>query len=294
MESERGRIMEHQPVQGQELLAPPSADIAQRYLDEADAVAIRRERSVDRRALAWLQIINCLVTAVYLTASAVAIRSDVSGAYQALLFGLIMWGQLASGAAQRSGMQWRMTWSRWPVIVAGAALLAAALVIFGFVAFDPDFPVIGMVIPAALVVIGFGGYGVVQLIRASGDVRRPPAARSRLSRGARGGTVLVGVAVGLLMMLGSAPDGVLTSILLLLVVLMLFAWVVAARTEMGLPAVGAAWRWPHLVAFAASTCALSLVVLVDDIPVLVGVLSGLGVIALFIAVSFVRGRDLRD
>lgn len=286
--------MEHQPVQGQELLAPPSADIAQRYLDEADAVAIRRERSVDRRGLAWLQIVNALVTAVYLIALAVAIRSDVSGTYQVILFGFLLWGQLASGAAQRSGMQWRMTWSRWPVLVAGGALLAAALVIFGLVAFDPDFPVIGMVVPAALVVVGFGGYGVVQLVRASGEVQRLPAARSRLSRGARWGTILVGVAVGLLMMLGSAPDGVLTSILILLVVLMLFAWIVAARREVGLQTVGASWRWPHFVIFGAASCGLSLVVLVDDLPVLGGVVGGVGVIALFVAVSFVPGRDLRD
>lgn len=286
--------MEQKPVQDQELLAPPSADIAQKYLDEADAVAIRRERSVDRRGLAWLQIVNALVTAVYLTALAVAIRSDVSGTYQVILFGFLMWGQLASGAAQRSGMQWRMTWSRWPVLMAGGALLAATLVIFGLVAFDPDFPVIGMVVPAALVVLGFGGYGVVQLVRASADVRKSLVVRTRLSPGARWGTILVGVAVGLLMMLGSAPDGVLTSILILLVVLMLFAWIVAARTEMGLPAVGASWRWPHLVIFGAASCMLSLVVLADDLPVLGGVVSGVGVIALFVAVSFVPGRDLRD
>lgn len=285
--------MEQKPVQGHERLPPPSADIAQRYLDEADAVEIRRERSIDRRALAWLQIVNALVTAVYLVAMAAAIRGDGGGTYQVILFSFLMWGQLASGMAQRSGMQWRMTPSRWPLIVAGGLLLTAALVIFGLVAFDPDFPVIGMVIPAALVVIGFGGYGAVQLVRASHDARTPPAERTRLPRGARWGTVLVGVAIGVLTMLGSAPDGVLTSACVLLVVLMLLAWMVASRADMGLPAVGASWRWPHLVAFAVSACALSLTVLLDDVPMFLGVLCGAGVIVLFAAVSFAPGRDLR-
>jgi len=286
--------MEQKPVQGQEALAPPSADIAQRYLDEAEAVLHRRGHVVDRRALAWLQIANGVITAVYLVAMAVALRGDGAGTSQVILFSFLLWGQLASGMAQRSGMQWRLTAFRWPLLLAGGLLIVAALVVFGFVVWDQEFPAFGMWIPAALVLFGFGGYGAVQLARASDDPRPPRARPAPLPRGARWGTVLVGVAMGVLAMLGSAPDGALTSILLVLIVLMLFAWIVAARTEMGLPTLGASWRWPHLVAFAASACMLSLVVLVDGVPVLTGVLCGLGIVALLVAVSFVPGRGLRD
>lgn len=286
--------MDQKPVDGYEVLAPPSADIAQRYLDEAEAVATRLERSADRRALAWLQIANAVAIAAYLIAMAAAIRSDGVGTYQVILFSFLMWGQLASGMAQRNGMQWRMTRSRWPVMLAGGVLIVAALVVFGFVAFDPDFPVVGMLAPAVIVLIGFGGYGTAQLMRASGDPRAPRASHAPMSRAARWGTALVGVAVGLLTMLGSAPEGVVTSVLLLLVVLMILAWGVASRSEMGLPAIGASWRWPHLVAFAVSACAQSLLVLLDGVPVHLGVLSGAGIVVLFVAVSFVPGRDLRD
>jgi len=284
--------MEQKPVQGQEALAPPSADIAQRYLDEAEAVVHRRTRAVDRRALAWLQIANALITAVYLVAMAAALRGDRSvAASQVILFSFVLWGQLASGMAQRSGMQWRVTGSRWVLLVSGIVL---TVVVFGFVVLDPGFPAFGIWIPAALVLIGYGGYGVVQVARTTGDARPPRSLPAALSRGARWGTIGIGVAVGLLAMLGSAPDGVLTSVLLLLVVLMLFAWFATARTEMGLPSVGASWRWPHLAAFAVSACGLSLVVLVDGVPVFVGMISGLSIMALFVAVSFIPGRGLRD
>ncbi|WP_194764219.1 hypothetical protein [Microbacterium sp. UFMG61] len=286
--------MDQTPVQGQEALAPPSADIAQRYLDEADAVVHRRGRVVDRRAQARLHIANAVITAAYLVAMAAALRGDGGGTSQVILFSFLLWGQLASGMAQRSGVQWRLTASRWPLLLAGGVLIVAALVVFGFVVWDPEVPAIGMWIPAALVLFGFGGYGAVRLARASGDPHTPRSHPAPLPRGARWGTVLVGIVIGVLAMLGSAPDGVLTSVLILLVVLMLVAWMAAARTEMGLPTVGASWRWPHLAAFAASACTLSLVVLLDGVPVVVGVLGGLGIIALLTAVSFVSGRDLRD
>ena len=286
--------MEQKPVHGQEALAPPSADIAQRYLDEADAVVSRRGHVVDRRALARLHIANAVITAAYLVAMAAALRGDGAGTSQVILFSFLLWGQLASGMAQRNGMQWRLTASRWPLLLAGGVLTVTAIVVFGFVVWDPEFPAAGMWLPGALVLIGFGGYGVVQLARASGGTRPPRPHPVPLPRGARWGTVLVGVAVGVLTALGAAPDGVLISVLALLVVLMLVAWIAAARTEMGLPTVGASWRWPHVTAFAASACALSLVVLLDEVPVVVGALSGLGTVALLTAVSFVPGRDLRD
>lgn len=285
--------MEQKPVDGWEVLEPPSVDIAQKYLDEADAVATRRERAVDRRALARLQIVNAVATAAYLAVMTLVLRGDNGLASQTILFSFLVWVQLASGIAQRSGMQRRFSWSRWPEVLAGVLLVAVVLVVFCFAIFAPGFPGIGALIPSALVLFGLGGYGAVQLVRASGDVRPPHSHPRPLSRVARWGTILVGVAIGALTLLASAPDGVLASVLVLLVVLVLVMWMFAFSTDLGLPAIGASWRWPQLAGFGVSVSALASVVLLE-IPVDGGALVGASVIALSVAVSFVPGRDLRD
>ena len=286
--------MEQKPVDGHEALAPPDAEIAQQYLYEATAVADRRAKVVDRRALAWLQIINAVTTAAYLVALSAALRGDDTVAPQMFVFSFLVWTQVASGLAQRSGMQWRMTRSRWPVILAAGVLLAVVLVVFGFVALDPGVSPLWILVPAVMVLIGFGGYGVVQLARASADPRPEASARAPLPRGVRWGTVLIGVALGVTVMLAAAPEGALTTVFVLLVMLMLIAWMIAHRSDMGLPAVGAAWRWPHFVAFGASVGVLAVVVLGAGLPPALGVAGGAGVILLFAVVSFVPGRDLRD
>ena len=291
MENNVGRPIAQQPVRGYEALELPDASLAQSYLDEADVVTVRRERAVDRRALARLQIVNAVAIAAFLVAMAAAIRADESATYQVMLFSLLIWGQLASGVVQRSGVQWRLTSSRWPVLAGGGVLLVAALVTFGFVAFDPALPAISIVTPAALVLVGFGGYGVLELLRA--PITQTHARNAPLPQGARWGTVLVGVALALLTMLAAAPEGALSTTLLLLVVLMIVAWIAAARSDMGLPQVGAAWRWPHLAVFGVSAGALMLLSLLDGLPSLLGVLSGAGMILLFVAVSFVPGHGPR-
>lgn len=290
--------MEQNPVPGHEALVPPDADVARRYLDEAQAVTERRDRAVDRRALAWLQIANAVVIAVYLAAFAWVFRNAAPLVPQVILFTFLMWSQLATGIAQRNGMQMRMSRTRWPIVVAGAALTIVAVVLFGFAVLDDRLPAIAMAIPSGLVLVGLGGYGVVQLIRAAGDPRPRPPVRAPLSRPTRWGTVLVGVAIGVLVLLGGAPEGVVTSILMLLVVLLLLAWILAARTELGLPAIGAAWRWPHVLAFAAAAAVLLTFIGIRaggvGADLSVTALAGVGVVALLVAVSFVRGRDPRD
>lgn len=290
--------MDQKPVPGQETLVPPSADVAQQYLDEAQAVAARREHAVDRRALAWLQIGNAVVTAIYLVAFALIMQRDGAAGPQVLLFTFLVWTQLASGMAQRSGMKWRMTPSRWPVVVGGGLVLVAALVIFGFAIWDRSLPLFVTFIPGALVLVGLGGYGIIHLIRASGDPRQPRTRRALMPRGVRTGTILVGAAVGILILLGGAPEGMLKSVMMLLVALMLLAWIVAGRSDLGLPTIGAAWRWPHITAFAISASALVALTIfgTDDaaVHVLASSIAGAGVILLSVAVSFVPGRDLRE
>ncbi len=291
--------MEQNPVPGQDALAPPDAAIAQRYLEEARMVATRRDRAVDRRALAWLQLANAAVTAVYLTVFAWVLESAGSLVPQVILFVFLVWSQIASGMAQRNGMQWRMTRSRWPLIAAGAVVLTASLVVFGFAVVDRSLPLFVTFLPGALVLVALGGYGLIQLLRASRDPRPPRPARRRLPRGVRIGTMLLGAAFGVLILLLGAPDGVVASTILLLIVLLLLAWLIASRSDLGLPAIGAAWRWPHVLAFAVAASALLVLVVVDaagERPAGLGAtaLIGAGAVLLFVGVAFVPGRDGRE
>lgn len=291
--------MEQNPVPEQAALVPPDAEIAQRYLDEARVVATRRDRAVDRRALAWLQIANAAVTAVYLTVFAWVLESAGSLVPQVILFTFLVWSQIASGMAQRNGMQWRMTRSRWPLVAAGAAALCAALVVFGFAVVDRTLPLFVTFVPGAIVLVVLGGYGIVQLLRASRDPRPPRPARSRLPRGVRIGTTLLGVALGVLILLLGAPEGVVASTILLLVVLLLLAWILAARSDLGLPAIGTSWRWPHVLVFAVAASALLALVVGDaagarSVGLGTSALIGAGAVFLFAGVAFIPGRDGRE
>ncbi len=115
----------------------------------------RRDRAIDRRALAGLQMVNAAVTAGYLVAFALVLRQDDVVASQVILFTFLVWGQLASGMAQRHGMQWRWSASRWPLLLGGGVVLVGAVLVFGFVALDTRLPVGMVLIPAGLV---RGGY----------------------------------------------------------------------------------------------------------------------------------------
>lgn len=290
--------MDQNSVPGQPALAPPDAGVAQRYLVQADAVASRRDQVVDRRAQAWLVIANGAITAVYLVAFSVLVRQENGLAPQLVLFTFLLWAQLSNGMAQRNGMQWRLTASRSPVIVAAALMMIAALVLFGFAVWAASPTPLLMLAPGAIVLVGLGGYGVIQLVRASRDPEPPRSPRRPMPRELRVGTTLVGVAIGSLTALGGAPDGVLATVMILLIVLMLVVWIVAARSAMGLPAIGAAWRWPHIVTFALSALTLLSVVLTDGgsraTGMVVSGIAGLCVVAVFAAVSFVPGRGRRE
>lgn len=288
--------MEQKPIEGQDALVPPDPETARRYLETVEAVVDRRDRAVDRRALARLQIGNAVVMAAYFVAFALVLRQDDVLASQIVLFTLLVWGQLSTGMAQRTGMQWRMTRSRWPLLLAGAVIVIGAFVVFGFAALDTRLPVGVVLIPAVVVLVGVGGHGVVQLIRAAGDPRRPRPAPQPLPRRLRWGTVLVGVAFAVLTMLAGSPDDVLRSVITLLVMLCLVAWIAASASDLGLPAVGASWRWPHLTVFFVAACIPVGIVVgsgaLDDAG-LAGVCAGVGVIASFVAVSFVAGHGER-
>nr|WP_314841321.1 hypothetical protein [uncultured Microbacterium sp.] len=289
--------MEQNPVPGQEALAPPSADVAKKYLEEADAVVVRRERTVDRRSLAWLQLANAVIVAAFLFAYAVVLRRDVPVTPQVMLFAFLLWGQLSHGIAARSGMQTRLTRERWPLVVAGAVLVVGTVVVFGIAVFAEDVPVGLLLAPSLAALIGFGTYGILQVVIAARESGRSIVQRTPMSRSARVGTILVGVALGSLIVLGGAPDGLLTLLLAALVAMLMVAWFVAGGSDLGPQAVAGAWRWPHMAAFMIAGAVLVASVLSREsdsathwLPILVG---GATVVLLFVGASFVPGRGAR-
>lgn len=283
--------MEQKPVPGQQALVPPDAETARQFLVAADAVVERRARTIDRRSLARLQIANAAITAGFLVASAALFRTGAVTSAQALLFTFIMWGQLAGGMAQRSGMTWRMTRARWPVLLGGGIVLASAMIGYGFAVWDHRMPDGFVLLPGVIILLGFGGCGVVRLVRASGDPARHRATPVPLSGGQRAGTALVGASLGLLTILAAAPGDVTRAVLILVLMLALLAWLMASNSERGLPAIGASWRWPHVLVFMVSAAVPVVLALTATTQVLVSVLAGATVIVLFAAVSFVPGRE---
>lgn len=298
MESQRGHSLNQKPVVGQDALLPPDAETARRYLAEATAVAERRDSAIDRRGIARLQIVNAVITAAFLLVFAYLLRGTESSSYQVVLFAFLLWGLLAAGIAQRDGIQWRMTRTRLPLALAGAVVVVVAFVVFGLVIFVPDLPTGLGVVPAALFLLAFGGHGVVQLRRAATDPLRAPARREPLPRAARAGTVGVGIVIGALHMLARAPEGVLSSVLILLIALLVVAWMFVGATDAGLPAIGARWRWPHLAGFGAAAAALLALVLLqpagDTSMATAGLVTGGAVIVLFAVLAVVPGRASRD
>ncbi|WP_144877367.1 hypothetical protein [Microbacterium sp. 1.5R] len=279
-------------VDGQEPLSPPDPVMAQRYLDHVGEVTDRRNGAVDRRAQAWLQIANAVATAIYLLVFSFVMRSDATVEAQALVFVFLIWAQIVVGITQRHGMQRKLGRAQWPLIVGGIVLLVATVVFLLLNGFVPGFPVIGMFVPSAIALLALGGYGLWLLRRASADPLPSRLPRVRLDRGAQVGTILVGTGLGVIVALMGAPAGVLRSALLLIVILGVVVWMFATNSAFGLPAIGEAWRWPHLVAFALGAAILVGVVLPGSpltSPSVVPPLLGLGILAAFVGASLVPG-----
>lgn len=287
--------MDQRPIGDHQPLDPPDAVVAQRYLEHLGEVTARRDRTIDRRAQAWLQIANAVATAGYLLVFAVVIRSAAHVELQALVFVFLIWTQIAAGISQRYGMQRKLSRAQWPLILAGSLLGAVALTVLFLTAFVPGFPAIGMVIPSAIMLLGFGGYGLLLLRRASRDPRPPRLPRASLDRSVRLGTSLIGAGIGAMIALMATPDGVLRSVLLLLILLMMIVWMCAMTSSFGLPAIGEAWRWPHLMVLALGGAILAAVVMPGAAweATLVPAVLGLVVAAMFVLVSFVPGYARR-
>lgn len=289
--------MEQDTVFGQERLTPPDRDLARHYLAEADAIVDRRERVVDRRAAAWLTIVNALILAGYFSIASVSLRQQVPSVdIQTLLVPLLVWSQISTGISQRGDRGPRNRRARWLVWSGGAVVLVATMVVFVLSIVDRSMPIGWMLLVSAVILLTFGGYGVVRLIAASRGPRPLPPVRAPLTPGARWGTVIIGVLLGAACAVGAVSDDILRGFLLLLLLLAMIVVFGISSSGIGLPFVGASWRWPHLVALAASIGLLLVLRLTSgtgvEVAPLIFLLGGLGIVALFVVVSGIRGRDL--
>lgn len=289
--------MEQKPAHDAAPLEPPTAEVAKAYLDEKAAIEDRREEFIDRRAVGWLSILNGAVISIFLFLTIVGLRDDATGVTQPVLFAFLIWGQIASGLATRSGVQWRLTRRLWVTIV-GVTVLGVVILVSMFAAIFAaealDDRVVYVAPLAALVALI--GIGVLQLwqARGQGPVRR--RARGPVSAGVRMATVALGVILGGLTALISVAESTLAVVLLLLLVLVIVAWAFAGRASgLGIPALVEQWRWPQFTAYGFSTVALfagaawALFGTPTTIPFVA--IAGAAVMVLFALAAILGGRD---
>lgn len=290
-------MIDHQAVAGREALAPPDVDTARQYLTRAEAIVEQRERVVDRRAAAWLTIGTAVFVAAYLLLAVHGFRQEVpSVEIQSLLVPLLVLSQISTGIAQRGDRGPRRSASRRLLTVGGVVIAGGVLIVFFLILVNPSISTSWILLPILAVLLGDGGRGVVRLIRASRGPRPLPAVRTPLTDGARWGTIAVGVLLGAVCAVSAVPDAALASFLLFVSLLALLAWISMSSTGIGLPLLGASWRWPHILALAVS----AVVFLALRLPAIDGVavapatflVVGLGIVLMFVVVSMIPGRDL--
>ncbi|WP_435744222.1 hypothetical protein [Microbacterium sp. PMB16] len=230
--------------------------MARLYLDEAEAVEQRRERRIDRRAVAWQTILAAAVTSVVVTAYIFVFRAD-SSAIQPLLFLLIIMSQISAGMGERHGLLWRTPRSKSWYTVFTVALAVAVIGSFFFILLTPDHgPFWFSWVPGAIFLIGFGGLGLVQLWKARGSERAVRESREPLPLATRITTAVLGVFLGAATLSIGIRGDLITSLVMLVLMLIVVGWLFAWMTDAGPAALGRYWRWPQFGAYGVSMAAI--------------------------------------
>lgn len=248
--------MEQRPMQGAEPLDPPSPEVARLYLDEIEVVEQRRDERIDRRAVAWRSILTSVMIAGIFTAYLLVIRTEAS-ATQPLLFLLLVTSQIATGMGERNGLQWRTPRSKW-WYTAVIVLFAVAVVgtFFGLLVSPEARPMWAYFIPGAIMLVGFGGIGVVQLWKARGIAPAVREARDPMPLATRIATASLGLLMGLATLSIGIRDDLATSIVTIVLLMIIVGWIFAWKTDAGPAALGRYWRWPQFLAYALTAAVM--------------------------------------
>lgn len=288
--------MEQVPLPSEQPLTPPNADVAQAYLGELDTVRYRREQRIDRRGMASLRIADAVAVAAYVTLAMFGLSADAAGAtFTSAIVVLLLWLQLSTERRESYGFLARPQ-GRERRLDISLAVVLLAVVPGGFLlqATGVGLPALVRFLPALFVLGVFGTLGLRALRRAGPAPLR--AGRSRLSRGARVVTIGMGALLALLVSSIGAPPELWYPLLAPMVgIIAMLAWWTAARISERLPALGIVWAWPQWTAFALGGAAVGGGVLLSALgfrvaPVL-GIATAAVVVLLFVAVSFLDGRD---
>lgn len=286
-------MMEQKPLSAAGPLEPPTADVAQAYLDEVVVVARRREERIDRRGIAWVALSEAAALAVYLTVVMFGFGSSSSSSFVSLIALFFLWIQLSGELKESYGFQSRLRGTeRWTYAIFGIVAVVAVVVGIATQIAGVDIPFILRVTPGVSVLLVFGGLAVRNLRRA-----RPPVlrrSRAPLSTVARNLTFTIGALFGLAIVIMAVAKPLAASVFSMVLILLILGWWIAVQISGRLPALGAVWSWPQWAAFvlgwAVFACAL-LVQFSHSLDPLVTSIAAVAVALVFVAAAFFDGRD---
>ncbi|MFD5225190.1 hypothetical protein ACFWHT_06140 [Microbacterium sp. NPDC058342] len=284
--------MEHRAESGALPYDPPSAAVAQAYLDESVQVAQRREERIDRRSAARLFAVEGVGLAVYTTVLFL-VMPDGGVAVLALMSPMLIWSILAGSLHETYGYRRRGREQRVRGIVA-AVLIACIVGGLALLVSGVELPLALRLVPGALALIAYAAVAV-------GEWRRGVArealvsVRAPFDRATRIVTACIGVALGVAIASAGAPSTGLAWLSSLPVMLGLALWsaMVAAGTA---PAVAPAWgpaAWTAFAAACVATVALTLLSAFTATALAVpGIVAGAVIAAGFGVIALVgRNRD---
>ncbi|WP_341975122.1 hypothetical protein LTA6_003476 [Microbacterium sp. LTA6] len=286
-------MMEQKPLSAAEPLEPPTADVAQAYLDEVDVVATRREERIDRRGIAWVALAEAAALAVYLSVMMFGFGSSSSSSFITLIALLLVWIQLSGELKESFGFQSRLRRTeRWAYALFGFVAVAGVVVGIATQIVGADIPFVLRLAPGGLVLLVFGGLAVRDLRRARPAVLR--RARAPLATVARNFTLTIGAVFGIAIAITSVAYSVPASLFSMALILLMLGWWIAVQISDRLPALGAVWYWPQWAAFVLGWAVFACAVLVQfrqPLDPLIISIAAVVVVLAFVAAAFFDGRD---
>ena len=258
-------------------------------LRSAERLRQHVERSGPTRASAVLQLWGAIVLPIYVGVFLLSFGPRMSELTTLLLFPVLLFSSLVSGARDRFGIRTRPRGGSW---VAQLSVVAAFLVLLALRIGGVSYPwwIDVLVVAAMFVTLAIGP--VRQLLAARGGGTTRWSSRP-LDPPARGLTVAIGIASGLLVASATEPWNSLVAVVIMLALIVaLVLW----RTRWGLPRTGFEWGPLHWAAFGVIMTAMfvltALLSLTEWITALVTVTAGILIAAIMTTVAFLP-RDRR-